>query len=107
MRLAQSRTLGSEPIQAREHRLAVNGVQVTQFERTTKMTFHQKSLTSTSIFLPRESEARGYSRSFDVVFRAAKGSTMLGEDGREYIDFLAGCASLNYGHNDPDKKSAL
>jgi len=71
------------------------------------MTFHQKSLTSTAIFLTRESEARGYSRSFDVVFRAAKGSTMIGEDGREYIDFLAGCASLNYGHNDPDMKSAL
>lgn len=71
------------------------------------MTFHQKSLSSTAIFLTRESEARGYSRSFDVVFRAAKGSTMIGEDGREYIDFLAGCASLNYGHNDPDMKSAL
>jgi len=28
-------------------------------------------------------------------------------DGQEYIDFLAGCASLNYGHNDPDMKEAL
>ncbi|MEO6015422.1 MAG: diaminobutyrate--2-oxoglutarate transaminase [Devosia sp.] len=71
------------------------------------MTFHQKKLLSTSIFLSRESEARGYSRSFDAVFRSAKGSTMVGEDGTEYIDFLAGCASLNYGHNDPDMKHAL
>ena len=71
------------------------------------MTFHQKKLHNTSIFLTRESEARGYSRSFDVVFRSAKGATMTGEDGREYIDFLAGCASLNYGHNDPDMKAAL
>jgi diaminobutyrate-2-oxoglutarate transaminase len=60
-----------------------------------------------SIFLRRESEARGYSRSFDVVFKSARGSTMIDADGREYIDFLAGCASLNYGHNDPDMKKAL
>src|SRR5688572_15471757 len=60
-----------------------------------------------SVFLRRESEARGYSRSFDVVFKAAKGSLMIDADGREYIDFLAGCASLNYGHNDPDMKKAL
>ena len=72
-----------------------------------EMTFHQKKMHNTSIFLTRESEARGYSRSFDVVFKSAKGATMTGEDGREYIDFLAGCASLNYGHNDPDMKRAL
>jgi diaminobutyrate-2-oxoglutarate transaminase len=60
-----------------------------------------------SIFLRRESEARGYSRSFDVVFKSAKGSLMIDADGREYVDFLAGCASLNYGHNDPDMKKAL
>ena len=28
-------------------------------------------------------------------------------DGNDYIDFLAGCATLNYGHNDPDLKAAL
>jgi len=60
-----------------------------------------------SVFLRRESEARGYSRSFDTVFKAARGSLMIDADGREYIDFLAGCASLNYGHNDPDMKKAL
>ena len=60
-----------------------------------------------SVFLRRESEARGYSRSFDTVFKSAKGSVMVDADGREYIDFLAGCASLNYGHNDPDMKKAL
>src|SRR5690606_34414975 len=27
--------------------------------------------------------------------------------GRTYIDFLAGCSTLNYGHNDPDMKAAL
>jgi diaminobutyrate-2-oxoglutarate transaminase len=28
-------------------------------------------------------------------------------DGREYVDFLAGCGSLNYGHNDPDMSAEL
>ena len=32
---------------------------------------------------------------------------MRDAEGREYIDFLAGCSSLNYGHNDPDMKAAL
>jgi diaminobutyrate-2-oxoglutarate transaminase len=71
-----------------------------------EMTFHSR-IQDTAVFLRRESEARGYSRSFDVVFKAARGATMVREDGREYIDFLAGCASLNYGHNDPDMKAAL
>jgi diaminobutyrate-2-oxoglutarate transaminase len=36
-----------------------------------------------------------------------QGSTIVDANGYEYIDFLAGCASLNYGHNDPDMKRAL
>jgi len=32
---------------------------------------------------------------------------MTDTQGREYIDFLAGAGALNYGHNDPDLKSAL
>lgn len=28
-------------------------------------------------------------------------------EGRQYIDFLAGAGALNYGHNDPDMKRAL
>jgi len=54
-----------------------------------------------------ESQVRSYSRSFPKLFSKARGATLYGEDGREYIDFLAGCSSLNYGHNDPDMKSAL
>jgi len=77
-------------------------------EATTEdaMTFHSR-IQDTAVFHRRESEARGYCRSFDTVFKSARGSTMIGEDGRDYIDFLAGCASLNYGHNDPDMKAAL
>ncbi|MBY5972337.1 diaminobutyrate--2-oxoglutarate transaminase [Ferrimonas balearica] len=59
------------------------------------------------IFARRESEARSYCRSFDTVFTKASGSIMTDAEGYEYIDFLAGCSSLNYGHNDPDMKQAL
>ena len=59
------------------------------------------------IFYRRESEARSYCRSFDTLFASASGSEMTAADGRTYIDFLAGCSSLNYGHNDPDMKAAL
>ena len=63
--------------------------------------------TSKDIFTRRESEARSYCRSFDTVFVKASGSELTDETGRTYIDFLAGCSSLNYGHNDPDMKQAL
>ena len=41
------------------------------------------------------------------MFTTASGSEMTDADGKTYIDFLAGCSSLNYGHNDPDMKAAL
>lgn len=61
----------------------------------------------TSIYTRRESEARSYCRSFPTSFETARGSELFTADGTRYIDFLAGCSSLNYGHNDPDMKSAL
>ena len=60
-----------------------------------------------AIYSRRESEARSYCRSFDTVFTKASNATMWDEAGTEYTDFLAGCSSLNYGHNDPDMKAAL
>lgn len=60
-----------------------------------------------SVFSRRESQVRSYCRAFDTVFTKASGSTMIDAEGREFIDFLAGCSSLNYGHNDPDMKAAL
>lgn len=54
-----------------------------------------------------ESRVRSYSRSFPKLFDKARNATIYGADGREYIDFLAGCSSLNYGHNDPDMQAAL
>ncbi|OCX65961.1 diaminobutyrate--2-oxoglutarate transaminase [Thioclava sp. SK-1] len=60
-----------------------------------------------SIFVRRESEARSYCRGFDTIFTKASGSELFDAAGNRYIDFLAGCSSLNYGHNDPDMKQAL
>ncbi|QDY71644.1 diaminobutyrate--2-oxoglutarate transaminase [Qingshengfaniella alkalisoli] len=60
-----------------------------------------------SIYTRRESEARSYCRAFDTVFTKASGSILTDAEGNDYIDFLAGCSSLNYGHNDPDMKAAL
>ncbi len=58
-------------------------------------------------FTRRESEIRSYCRSFPKLFERACGAELIDEDGHRYIDFLAGCSTLNYGHNDPDMKLAL
>ena len=59
------------------------------------------------VFHAHESEARGYCRRFPTLFASASGSLLRDATGREYIDFLAGCGSLNYGHSDPDMAAAL
>ncbi len=61
----------------------------------------------TDIFERRELQVRSYCRSFPVVFARGEGSHLFDTDGRKYIDFLAGCSTLNYGHNDPDMQAAL
>jgi diaminobutyrate-2-oxoglutarate transaminase len=64
-------------------------------------------LKNDAVFTRRESNVRSYCRRLGVVFDTARGSLITDESGRQYVDFLAGCASLNYGHNDPDMKQAL
>lgn len=54
-----------------------------------------------------ESVVRSYCRRINALFQSASGSVISTVDGHDYIDFLAGCSSLNYGHNDPDMKRAL
>lgn len=66
-----------------------------------------KTIDDTDIFNRRESAARSYCRSIPAIFTRASGSVMHDADGGSHIDFLAGCSSLNYGHNDPDMKAAL
>ena len=64
-------------------------------------------VTNAAVFERRESRVRSYCRSVDAIFDTASGSIMRDVDGREYIDFLSGAGSLNYGHNDPDMRAAL
>ena len=59
------------------------------------------------IFETLESNVRSYSRSFPAVFATAQGSVLTDEGGKEYIDFLSGAGTLNYGHNNPALKEAL
>lgn len=59
------------------------------------------------IFQELESDVHVYARSFPVTFNRAKGEFLYDQDGTEYIDFLAGAGSLNYGHNNPALKQAL
>lgn len=54
-----------------------------------------------------ESNVRSYSRSFPAIFSRARGSIMLTEDGRKYIDFLSGAGALNYGHNNHEIRAAI
>ncbi len=54
-----------------------------------------------------ESEVRSYVRGFPTVFTHARQARLINEDGREFIDFFAGAGVMNYGHNNPELKSAL
>ena len=59
------------------------------------------------IFEELESNVRSYSRSFPTVFSEARWSILIDENGNEYIDFLSGAGTLNYGHNNPALKQVL
>lgn len=59
------------------------------------------------IFDEIESEVQSYARSFPRVFTQARGEFLYDDEGREYLDFLAGAGTLNYGHNNPLFKQKL
>ncbi|MBN2703251.1 MAG: diaminobutyrate--2-oxoglutarate transaminase [Pontiellaceae bacterium] len=59
------------------------------------------------IFEKIESEVQSYARNFPLIFDRAKGECIYDTEGNEYIDFLAGAGSLNYGHNNPAFKTKL
>jgi len=59
------------------------------------------------IFDELESEVRSYARAFPRVFNRACGEYLYDQDGTEFLDFLAGAGTLNYGHNNPLFKQAL
>ena len=59
------------------------------------------------IFKEIESEVQSYARSFPCVFTRAKDEFMWDEEGKRYLDFLAGAGTLNYGHNNDHLKANL
>jgi diaminobutyrate-2-oxoglutarate transaminase len=59
------------------------------------------------IFDEIESEVQSYARSFPRLFNKAQGEYLYDEDGNQYLDFLAGAGTLNYGHNHPVFKEKL
>ncbi|MGD8862116.1 MAG: diaminobutyrate--2-oxoglutarate transaminase [Myxococcales bacterium] len=59
------------------------------------------------IFERRESQVRGYCRSFPTVFTTAQNARQTDDKGRTYIDFFAGAGVLNFGHNNERMKAAL
>jgi len=61
----------------------------------------------TAIYERRESQVRSYARAMPREFASAQGPWIHDSNGGRYLDFLAGCSSLNYGHNHPVLKAAL
>lgn len=59
------------------------------------------------IFDEIESEVQSYARAFPRVFNRAINEFLYDEDGVEYLDFLAGAGTLNYGHNNAFFKEKL
>jgi diaminobutyrate-2-oxoglutarate transaminase len=55
----------------------------------------------------RESSARTYARHFPIVPVRAHGMTILGADGRSYLDCLSGAGTLALGHNHPIVTDAI
>jgi diaminobutyrate-2-oxoglutarate transaminase len=64
-------------------------------------------MTSNKIFYDLESQVQSYARTFPCIFKRARGSWLWDDQGRTYLDFLAGAGSINYGHNNPVLKHAL
>jgi len=53
-----------------------------------------------------ESNARYYCRNMPALFVKAYNALVWDAQGRSYVDFLAGCGALNYGHNHSRIKAA-
>ncbi|TRM85996.1 aspartate aminotransferase family protein, partial [Sulfolobus sp. E3] len=48
-----------------------------------------------------ETSALNYPKYFKIAIKEAKGSTIIDVDGNIYIDWFAGIAVVNLGHNNP------
>ena len=54
-----------------------------------------------------ESNVKSYVRNFPFIATHAKGAMITSEDGIDYLDFLSGAGTLNYGHNNEHFKQAI
>lgn len=54
-----------------------------------------------------ESNVKSYVRNFPFIATHAKGAMITSEDGTDYLDFLSGAGTLNYGHNNEHFKQAI
>jgi len=59
------------------------------------------------VFDTRESDVRGYCRTYPTVFKSASNARQVDEQGRSYLDFFGGAGVLNFGHNNPAMKRAI
>lgn len=59
------------------------------------------------VFTEHESEVRSYCRSFPRIFDRARGACLTDQAGNDYIDFLSGAGTLNYGHNERSIKAEV
>jgi diaminobutyrate-2-oxoglutarate transaminase len=59
------------------------------------------------VFEKYESNVRSYCRKWPVEFSFAKGSIIVEDNGKQYIDFFNGAGALNYGHNNDFIKEKL
>lgn len=59
------------------------------------------------VFEKYESNVRSYCRTWDEVFKSAKGSIITNDENKEYIDFFCGAGALNYGHNNEYLKEKI
>lgn len=55
----------------------------------------------------RESEVRAYCRTIPSTFSKAINAEIWDERGNRFIDLIAGCGALNYGHNQPRIRDAV
>ena len=74
---------------------------------TTETTITEPKTSDKTLFEQKEASVRSYCRNFPTVFTKAQSATLTDEEGREYIDFLAGAGVMNYGHNNPVIKKAV
>ncbi|WP_028146436.1 MULTISPECIES: aminotransferase class III-fold pyridoxal phosphate-dependent enzyme [Bradyrhizobium] len=59
-----------------------------------------------AFFAEHESEVRYYCRRVPSTLSTAKGAIIVDSRGREYVDMMSSCGSLNLGHNHPYLKQA-